>query len=135
MIPAIFINCRHQPYVDKILSLQKPFETRSRNMLKSLLEWALGEEVLIVETGCGDPIVRGIARIDYIRTVTDKWEWEDFRHATQVPIGDDYDWKEGTKVKYLYHLTDVRPLAPFPFPKDARRHGRTWAEYDKEVTP
>ena len=130
MIPVIFINDSGEPYVKLIMSGQKTYETRSRNTLKSLLEWALDERVLIAETGHGAPIVRCSAVIDHLATIYTAERWNQLRKVHRVPVGDRYDWKPDTKVKWLYHLKDVRPVKPFRLPKESRRHGRTWAEYE-----
>ena len=66
MTPVIFINTTSSPFVDDIIDGRKTYETRTRNTLKSLLTWALGERILIAETGHGDPVVRCSAVIDYI---------------------------------------------------------------------
>ena len=128
-VPALFINSRQIPYLAMITNHIKLFETRSKNMLKSMLEQFPDGRVLLVETGRGDPLVKATARIDHVVTVRSAEEWNDLRLLTQVPPGDEYDWKPGTKVKYLYHLSDVHRVAPFPLPADSRRHGRTWAEF------
>ena len=132
MTPVIFINCSSEPFVDWIMTGKKTYETRTRNTLKSLLTWALGERVLIAETGHGAPVVRCSAVIDHYRSVYDKDAWDYFRSEHAVPIGSDYDWKPDTKVKYLYHLSDVKPVDPFELPTSCPRHGRVWAEYRKE---
>lgn len=130
MIPAIFINDSKLPFTDLILSGDKMYETRTRNMLGRFL----GDDVLIVRTGKGDPLVVGSARIDCIIKVWIRSAWETYRPDTCVPLGSEFDWKPATKYKYLYRLTDVRSFDhPFTLPQDARRHGRTWAEYDGEI--
>lgn len=131
MTPVLFINCKHDRFVDWIIGGLKHYETRTRNTLKKLLDSFLGERILIAETGRGDPLVRCSAVIDEIVAVYDRSAWEDYLEQTCVPVNSDYDWKETTKVKYLYHLKDVRQLAvPFRLPKSCRRHGRVWAEYE-----
>ena len=132
MIPVLFINCKHQPFVDEIMARTKTEETRTRNTLKSLLSWALGERILIAETGHGDPIVRCSAVIDRITAVYTRKEWEKYRNATQIHVGSEYDWKPDTKVKWLYHLSDVQPVNPFRI-TDGIRHGRVWMEYEGSV--
>ena len=85
----------------------------------------------LAETGKDDPLVRCSAVIDEVVAVYDQATWEDYLQFTWVPVGSDYDWKPDTKVKHLYHLSDVRPVTkPFRLPKSARRHGRIWAEYE-----
>ena len=133
MTPVLFINCKRQPFVDEIIARLKTDETRTRNTLKSLLNWALGERILIAETGHGDPLVRCSAVIDRITAIYTREEWEKYRNATQIHVGSEYDWKPDTKVKWLYHLSDVQPVKPFRIPKSCRRHGRVWAEYEGSV--
>lgn len=126
MIPVVFVNCSSVPYVDMILSGKKVFETRSRNTLKSLV----GRRVLIAETGKGSPVIRCSARITTAFTLENSFAWNMFRDYTAVPEGTTHDWKEGTKVKWLYELSSVRPVSvPFVLPSDSIRHGRVWAEY------
>ena len=129
--PVLFINCKREPFVDWIMCLLKQYETRTRNTLKSLLARYLGERILIAETGHGDPLVRCSAVIDEIIAVYDQATWEDYLEQTWIPCGSTYDWKPTTKVKYLYHLKDVHPIAkPFRLPSSCRRPGRVWAEYE-----
>lgn len=131
MIPVLFINCLRERFVDWIIGGLKLYETRTRNTLKKLLDTYLGRRILIAETGRGDPLVRCSAVIDKAVAVYDRATWEDYLQFTWIPVGSDYDWKDGTKVKWLYHLTDVQPIAkPFRLPKSCRRHGRVWAEYE-----
>ena len=132
MTPVIFINTTSAPFVDDIIDGRKTYETRTRNTLKSPLTWALGERILIAETGHGDPVVRCSAVIDHYGSVCDEKSWEHFRYGHRVPVGSSYDWKPDTNVKWLYHLTDVKTLDPFILPKDCPRHGRVWAEYREE---
>lgn len=131
MIPVLFINCSGEPFVDWIIGGLKQFETRTRNTLKTLLSWALGERILIAETGHGRPLVRCSAVIDQVIAVYSREKWEEYLQSTWIPVGSKYDWQPTTKVKYLYHLSDVRPIAePFHLPQSCRRHGRVWAEYE-----
>ena len=131
MIPVLFINCLHERFVDWIIGGLKLYETRTKNTLKKFINTYLGQRILIAETGRGDPLVRCSAVIDEVVSVTTREQWEEYLQFTWVPVGSEYDWKPDTKVKYLYHLTDVRPIAkPFRLPKSCRRHGRVWAEYE-----
>ncbi len=132
MTPVLFINCSREPFVNWIAAGLKLYETRTKNTLKSLLKWALGERILIAETGHGDPVVRCSAIIDEVIAVYTREQWEKYLQFTWIPVGSDYDWKPDTKVKWLYHLTDVKPLTPFVLPKSCPRHGRVWAEYREE---
>lgn len=132
MTPVLFINCSGIPFVNWIMEGLKQYETRTRNTLKSLLTWALGERILIAETGHGNPVVRCSAVIDQVISVTTREQWEEYLQYTWIPVGSKYDWTPDTKVKWLYHLTDVKPVAPFLLPNSCRRHGRVWAEYREE---
>ena len=85
MIPVIFINCSDQPYVDAIMNGTKTYETRTRNTLKALLCWALGERVLIAETGKGAPVVRCSAVIDHFGSVYTEERWDSLRKVHCVP--------------------------------------------------
>lgn len=129
MIPAIFINCSRHPFIRQIMDFDKLYETRTKNTMKKLMESYLGERILLVETGNGDPIVRCSAVIDHIIAVYTQSEWEKYLPYTMT-AGTDYDWKPNTKVKWLYHLSDVQPVTPFILPKSCRRHGIVWAEYE-----
>ena len=133
MTPVIFINSKDCPFVDLIMDGRKTYETRTRNTLRSLLQWSLGERILIAETGHGAPVIRCSAVIDHFGAVYTEDRWNDLRKVHCVPVGSSYDWKPDTKVKWLYHLTDVRPVDQFQLPQSCRRHGRVWAEYREEA--
>lgn len=133
MTPVIFINCKDEPFVDEIMSGLKEYETRTRNMLGRFL----GERVLIAETGSGRPFVRCSAVIDEIVSVHTLKAWtapnalrKSYRVLSMIPVGSKYDWQRDTKVKWLYRLKDVQPVAPFRAP-EGRRHGRVWMEYEE----
>lgn len=128
MIPVIFINCKDEPFVDAIIDGRKVYETRNRNSLRSLLFWALGQRILIAETGHGDPVVKCSAVIDHFGSVYTEERWDSLRKVHCVPKDSKYDWKPDTKVKWLYHLSDVRPVEPF-IPVGIR-HGRVWMEHN-----
>ena len=130
MTPVIFINCRRWPFLRLISECRKTYETRTKNTLKSLMEWNLGKPVLLAETGNGEPVIRCSAIIDRITAVYTREAWEKLLPETMVQPGSEYDWTPGTKVKWLYHLTDVHPVEPITLPRSARRHGRVWAEYE-----
>lgn len=131
MTPVLFINCSRDPFVEWIMNHLKQYETRTKNTLKAFLETYLNERILIAETGHGRPLVRCSAVIDQVIAVHSQEEWNDYLECTWVPVGSEYDWKPDTKVKYLYHLKDVRPVAePFRLPQSCVRHGRVWAEYE-----
>lgn len=129
MTPVIFINCSREPFIDWIISGGKQYETRTRNSLKSLMSWAVCERILLAETGNGAPLVRCSAVIDCVIAVHSREEWEKYRQETVIPVNSQYDWKPGTKVKHLYHLSDVQEVTPFRL-ESGRRHGRVWMEYE-----
>lgn len=124
MTPVIFINCHAEPFVDDIMSYLKQYETRTRNTLGRFL----GERVLLAETGHGRPLVKCSAVIDEVISVTTEEAWNKYLELTWIPVGSRYDWTPETKVKWLYHLSDVKPVVPFRLGSDCPRHGRVWAE-------
>ena len=130
MTPVIFINCKEQPFLDRILSGQKKFETRTRNTLGRFLDHAMNDRVLLAETGHGRPVIRAVARINCSVAVFSQLLWDAYLPDAGIDPGSSYDWQPDTKVKWLYHLTDVQAVVPFQLPADALRHGRTWAECD-----
>lgn len=125
MTPAIFINCKEVPYIEKILAREKPDETRSRNVLGKFT----GMRVLLVETGNGKPMVRGSVVVGESHPVRNRIAWDCIRNRTHVPAGSRYDWKDSTQIKWLTPMLRPMMCEPFPLPADAVRHGRTWAEY------
>ena len=131
MTPVLFINCTRSPFIDMIMSGRKTYETRTKNTLKTLLSWSLGDRFLLAETGSGVPVVRCSAVIDQVIAVYSRSYWEKYRSKTCIESGSFYDWNDDTKVKYLYRFTDVQPVEPFRLPSSCRRHGRTWAEYEE----
>ena len=124
MTPVIFINCTAQSFVDDIMGGLKQYETRTRNTLGRFI----GERVLLAETGHGRPLVKCSAVIDQVISVHTREAWEEYLEASWIPVGSKYDWQPDTKVKWLYHLTNVKPVVPFRLGPDCRRHGRVWAE-------
>lgn len=127
MIPIVFINCATTPYIDDIMLQRKTCETRTRNTLRALV----GSRVLLAETGTRSdgPLVRCSARIVSAVPVYTRSAWSAFRPLHRVPAGSAYDWTDTTRVKWLYQLSDVQPVAPFTAPPGTR-HGRVWMEYN-----
>lgn len=125
MTPAIFINCKEVPFIEKIFSRDKLFETRTKNVLRKFT----GMRVLLVETGNGVPMVRGSVICGHPSAITDARAWDTARSTTQVPVGSRYDWTKDTRIKWLTPMFSPLMCEPFPLPADAVRHGRTWAEY------
>lgn len=124
MTPVIFINCKTAPFVDDIIGYLKQYETRNRNTLGRFI----GERVLLAETGHGSPLVKCSAVIDEVISVTTKEQWDEYLELTWIPIGSKYDWQPTTRIKWLYHMSDVQPVVPFRLPASCTRHGRVWAE-------
>ena len=124
MTPVIFINCDIEPYVNDIMGRLKTFETRNKNTLGRFI----GERVLFAETGKGRPLVKCSAVIDQVVSVTTKEQWDEYMQYTWIPVGSKHDWQPDTKIKWLYHLSDVKTVVPFRIGTDCKRHGRIWAE-------
>lgn len=110
------------PYADKIVSAEKPIETRSRNMLKKLV----GHPVVIIATGHGKrPVCIGMAWIVKAEKKTAE-EMDSIRDKTLIPVGDEFD----TGSRWCYFLSSQYKFKnPFPLPEDAVRHGRSWCEW------
>ena len=131
MIPVVFVNCRKYPFLSMIESGSKEYETRSRDTLKRLV----GCTVYLAETGKGKwPFVKISAKISEVVAVRTRFEYEKYRTRTQIKKGSMFDWTDSTKVKYLYKLTDVKPVPGFHLSPDCVRHGRVWAEYEPTRT-
>jgi hypothetical protein len=126
MIPAVFINCDVIPFLDRIIALDKPIETRTRNMLRSLVH----QRVLLTETHRGrKPLCRARATIGTPMAVRSREEWEHWREIACIPANSKYDWQDNTRVKWLYPIYDVVEIEPFT-PPEGVRHGRVWMEYN-----
>lgn len=119
---AVFINCRCSPFIDWIISGQKPYETRSRNVLAPLI----GKTVYLAETGKGSaPVVRAVATIASAASVP--FDDVGMRDAAMI-TGTAYDIRPGC-TKVFYRLADVRPVSPFPLPSGRINHGRSYTEF------
>lgn len=119
----VFINCSRFPFVDWILQGLKRYETRNRDTLGVLS----GQRVFIAETGKGKSIVRCSAVIGEGLKIEHPFIWDSLRYSHRVEAGSDFDWKTGTKAKWIYLLKDVQPVTPF-HPQEGVRHGRVWME-------
>ena len=125
MTPAIFINCKEEPFVRQIMDVQKLAETRNRNVLGKFHDM----RVYLVESGRRGPsMVVGSVYVGESYAVTERRVWDALRSITQVPEGSRYDWKVTTLRKWLTPMSRPLMCEPWPLPKDAKRHGRTWAE-------
>ena len=111
-------------YADAIVRGYKPVETRSRNMLRSLV----GQRVAIVRTRRGkQPTIIGEA--DIVSASFQSAQWlDEHRDETLIPPGSKHDCKG--KGKWCYTLVNaVRYELPVPLPKAAIRHGRSFCEF------
>ena len=125
MIPVVGINSASAPFMADIGSLDKRLETRSRNMLRSLV----GQRVILAETQQGGYLAMYTVVIRSARPIRSRDEWEALRPLHRVPAGSRYDWQPGDRVRWGDELSGLRRLHPFLVP-EGRRHGRTWMEYD-----
>lgn len=111
------------PYAKAIVKGVKPVETRTRNMLKSLI----GERVAIVRTKRGNsPMIVGYATI-YRAVFHSKRELEKMRHLTLIPEGSAYDCKG--KGKWCYYMVEAEECEPYPLPENKINHGRSYCEF------
>lgn len=123
MIPVIGINSSTAPFMDMIGNRLKRLETRSKNTLGTFV----GQRVILAETKQGGYLAKYSAVIRSARPIYSAEEWDTLRMQHCVPIGNDYDWKPGTRVKWVYELSNLRRLRPFMVP-EGPRHGRVWME-------
>lgn len=123
---VVWINSSSAPFLDDICARLKPFETRSKDMLGSLI----GQRVVLAESARGKHLARCSVVIRSVRAVYSREEWDALRPLHRVPVGNKYDWKPGTRVKYLYELTDLRRLRPFRI-MEYIPHGRSFAEFSR----
>ena len=125
MIPVVFINCSRFPFLFWIMAGMKLYETRTRNTLRALV----GQQVYLAMTGKGKPVVMCSVIIGDPIVTKSRSAFAAFRKACCISYRSQFDWKHGTKAKYLYPLLDVQPvLDPFT-PPEGVRHGRVWMEY------
>ena len=122
MAIGIYINCRRAQFVEWILSRAKPYETRARDMLGQLV----GQRVFLIETGHGEPRVKGAATI----TRAQKIPYSDTVMRARAKInGTPYDIQPGG-AKWFYELSDVERFQdPFPVPAARENHGRSWTAW------
>ena len=92
-----------------------------------MLSALVGERVAIIRTRRGKaPTIVGYADIT-------RWEFcpwtlfEMYRDETLIPPGSKYDIRG--KGKYFYLMANPETCEPYPLPKDAIRHGRSWCEF------
>ena len=122
---GIFVNSDGcVPYAEAIVSGIKTIETRNRDMLSELV----GKNVAVVQTRRGkNPTIVGYVRIAS-KLFVDANAFEVFREYTLIPVGSKYDCHG--KGKWLYILENGEKCLPYPLPKSAVRHGRSWCEFE-----
>ena len=120
---GIFVNEDSFPYAHKIVSGEKTYETRSRNMLKRLN----GKRVAIISTRRGQkPMIIGYAEV-FAVTYWSRETLDKFRTLTLIPEGSKYDCTGAGK--WCYWMNDAEPCEPYPLPENAIRHGRSYVEF------
>ena len=120
---GFYINTSRAPFVVQIFSGAKLYETRTRNMLRSLI----GKTVCIIETGHGHPIIVGRATISGAELVP----YSDSAKRRQARIiGTPYDIKPDG-AKWFYKLDNVERLTPSPLPVTRENHGRSWTAWEE----
>jgi len=118
---GVYINCARFPFVSWILQGKKTYETRTKDMLSSLI----GKQIFLVETGKGPPVARGTAVLSSVKNVT----FSDVKKRKAAMIDNtDYDIIPGGK-KYFYKLVKVRKIEPFLLPDSRLNHGRAFTEF------
>lgn len=120
---VVWINSSSAPFMDDIGALLKCYETRNKKMLHFLI----GQRVILAESKSGKRQARYSVVIRSVTEVRSREQWDALRPLHRVPVGNMYDWKPGTKVKYLYKLSGLRRLRPFTVPEGVPR-GRTGTE-------
>ncbi len=121
---GIFVNENGGiPYAAAIVQGIKPIETRSKDMLHSLV----GERVAVIRTRRGKtPTVVGYVDI-VAKAFCPADEFDLYREQTLIPSNSAYD--VNGKGKWMYHLANAERVNSFPLPTDAIRHGRSWCEF------
>lgn len=125
---GIFVNERGAGrYATWLVDGFKTIETRSRDMLGKLV----GKRVAIVKTHTGTIPFCGPVVVGYV-TITRKWfcpaaDFQQYFQQHLVPPGTAYD--AAGRGKWFYFCADAERCEPYPLPKDAVRHGRSWCEF------
>lgn len=117
---GVYINCKGTPFIDLILAGRKTYETRTRDVLRSLI----GQRVALIQTGTGRPTVRAYATIT--RSVTVASSDAAMRQAACI-MGTAYDIAPDGK-KVFYQLENVKPVEPFQPVISGKNHGRSFCE-------
>lgn len=110
-------------YAAAIAAGVKPWETRTRNMLKA----CIGHRVDVIRTRRGkSPVIVGQVDIVAVEFKTAAWLDEN-RNLTLIPAGSAYDCNG--RGKWCYKLENAAACAPRELPADIIRHGRSYCEY------
>lgn len=110
-------------YAQAIVQRIKPVETRTRNVFKRIV----GERVAIIRTRRNKkPTIVGYADITLATPLSREWLSAN-RDKTLIPPGSSYDCKSA--YKWCYFLADAEECEPYELPKNAIRHGRSYAEF------
>ena len=107
---AIFVHdTAAAPYALQIVRKQKPIETRTKNVFKSIIS----ERVYIIRTYAGKkPLVIGSGTLSECRFYTAA-QLDSMRALTRIPAGSTYDCKSPGKYGYTI-VNPVQYKTPFP---------------------
>lgn len=125
---GIFVNERGAGrYATWLANGSKTIETRSRDMLRKLV----GKRVAIVKTHRNTVPFCGPVVIGYV-TITREWfcpaaDFQQYFRQHLVQPGTAYD--ASGRGKWFYFCADAEMCEPYPLPRDAVRHGRSWCEF------
>ncbi len=120
---AIFVE---QPYANYITHNLKKWETRSKDVLGSLVGERVGIITKSKPSGKYDTLV-GYATIKASAKV-DAETLDMFRDWTCIPRGSKYDTG---KARHVYIMQDASCIMP-RFVNITKHHGRSWCEYETE---
>jgi len=113
-------------YAEALVSGFKTIETRNRNMLAA----CCGERVAVVRTRRGkNPEVIGTVYMGETPLHVRAEVLDTLRDETLIPPGSLYDPKPGTRKWCYFCGAGVKFDKPYPLPKEAVRHGRSWCEF------
>ena len=110
-------------YAAAIAAGVKPYETRSRNMLRA----CIGQRVDVIRTRRGKrPVIVG--QVDIVGAEFKTAAWLDAnRELTLIPPGPAYDCNG--RGKWCYKLENATACSPRELPVGVVRHGRSYCEY------
>lgn len=125
---GIFVNERGAGFYARwIVTGNKTIETRNRDMLSALV----GKRVAVVRTRKSTIPNTAPMVVGYV-TITGKsfCEANDFhKYFMQHMVSEGSAYDVNSKGKWFYYLADAEKCEPYPLPKDAIRHGRSWCEF------